>query len=658
MSYLTQNQSVLDGINASVEVLRSQLEKGNHIYGVNTGFGGSADSRTDNTIGLQAALLQLLQAGVLTSADTGTADATDGLASLAMPASWVKGIMLVRCNQNARGHSAVSLPVLHSILALLRNKITPIIPLRGSVSASGDLMPLAYIAGALEGSPDVYVQVDAGQRTQQVMSSQDALRLAGEEAITLGPKEGLGLVNGTAASVTLASLAIYEANNLAVFTQVLTAMACEALLGTTESFHPFIGEVRPHPGQVESARNILKLLGGSLLVKDKAGGKKSGLIQPRYALRTASQWIGPQLEDLLLATRQVGTELNSSSDNPLVDSRTGEIYSGGNFQGKPCCLSNTSLNLILPLQNLTLTYLAAASITSAMEKTRMSLQMFGKLLFSQTTEMIDSTLSNGLTPNLVADNPSLSFTMKGVDISMASYMSELAHLANPISSHVQATEMHNQSINSMALVSSRLTMQAVELLSLMSACSLYICCQALDIRVMHLLFLAKVHPVIETITAETFPVVMSPNQLADLDVLLREKTNSAWFSNAKLDIDDRIRATVDTLLPLVLTALANASETPDESKFGIFTLERWKAKAITNMEDVYGAAKGAFLDTRPTPSFLGAGSRAMYAVVREELGVPFHKGFVEHPKTIGSWISVLYEALRSGRFQKAVMSVL
>lgn len=224
------------------------------------------------------------------------------------------------------------------------------------------------------------------------------VQLVGANVTTLGPKEGLGLVNGTAASAALAALAMFEANNLAVLTQALTAMACEALLGNSESFHPFIAEVRPHEGQIESARNIFTLLQGSHLaqgIMDKKNRKQSGLIQNRYALRSAPQWIGPQLEDLMLANRQVQTELNSSCDNPLVDRRTEDIYYGANFQ--------------------------ATSITSAMEKTRLSLQMFGKLLFSQATEMIDPNLSNGLPTNLVADDPSLSFTMKGVDISMAAY---------------------------------------------------------------------------------------------------------------------------------------------------------------------------------------------------------------------------------------------
>ena len=181
-------------------------------------------------------------------------------------------------------------------------------------------------------------------------------------------------------------------------------------------------------------RTILQFLQGSQLAQGfdhsiESNQSKGPLAQDRYALRTASQWLGPQLEDLLLAHEQVTTELNSTTDNPLIDVEGHTTHHGGNFQ--------------------------AASITSAMEKTRLSLQMVGKLLFAQCSELINPLMNNGLPPNLVADEPSLSYTMKGVDIGMAAYMSELAFLANPVSSHVQSAEMHNQALNSLALISGR-----------------------------------------------------------------------------------------------------------------------------------------------------------------------------------------------------------
>jgi phenylalanine ammonia-lyase len=527
------------------------------------------------------------------------------ITSLAMPSAWVRAMMLVRCNVTARGHSAVSLPVIHSILALFHHKITPIVPLRGSVSASGDLMPLAYVAGAIEGSPDVFVRMEKESSPTKVMTARDALKSVGEDAKTLGPKEGLGLVNGTSASAALASLVIYESHHLALFTQALSAMACEALLGTSESFHSFIAEVRPHAGQIESARNIFHLLHGSHLTQDTLDEKfrqPSGLIQNRYAVRSASQWIGPQLEDLLLADRQIRTELNSSSDNPLVDTKTQSIYNGANFQG--------------------------VSITSAMEKTRLSLQMFGKLLFSQATELIDPSLSNGLPTNLVADSPSLSFTMKGVDISMAAYMSELAYLANPVSSHVQAAEMHNQSVNSMAFVSARFTMQAVELLSLMCACSLYICCQALDLRAMDLSFFSELRLVLSSQTSSLLVQLLSEDELNALNTSLDEHITLSWHSTSRLDAGDRIQTVIDTSFPIVLKAII-AHGTSGATVDSAIIIDIWKSETIQTMKNVYKSSTMAFFEKQHTADLLGVGSKALYLAVRQELGVPFHMGLVE-----------------------------
>ncbi|TVY12854.1 Phenylalanine aminomutase (L-beta-phenylalanine forming) [Lachnellula arida] len=646
---LTSNRSVTDRMAASVDVLMSHLAEGRHVYGVNTGFGGSADSRTNDLFALQAALLQLTQAGVLAQADKDDLASTGSslIASQAMPSAWVKAMMLVRCNVTARGHSAVSIPVIHSILALFRHRITPVVPLRGSVSASGDLMPLSYVAGAIEGSPDVFVRMESKPATlgvsTRVMTAKDALKSVGADIRTLGPKEGLGLVNGTSASAALASLVIYESHHLALLTQALSAMACEALLGTSESFHSFIAEVRPHAGQIESARNIFQLLQGSKLTQDTLGKENrqtSGLIQNRYAVRSASQWIGPQLEDLLLADRQIRTELNSSSDNPLVDTNTQAIYNGANFQG--------------------------TSITSAMEKTRLSLQMFGKLLFSQATELIDPSLSNGLPTNLVADNPSLSFTMKGVDVSMASYMSELAYLANPVSSHVQAAEMHNQSVNSMAFVSARFTMQAVELLSLICACSLYVCCQALDLRAMHLSFLSELRLVLPSRTSSLFAHVLSEDELNALNTSLDGHVSSSWQASSRLDANDRFRVTVDASLPIILKALvAHGSSGAVIDNAAL--MDKWRSETVQTMKTIYESSTTAFFKKQHTADLLGVGSKTLYLAVRQQLGVPFHTGLVEHPtaksstingrakKSIGSWISIIYEALRDGRLHRALI---
>ncbi|KAI9762518.1 MAG: hypothetical protein M4579_000321 [Chaenotheca gracillima] len=488
--------SIAEDIQASVVFLQRHLEEGHSVYGVTTGFGGSADTRTSHTAALQRGLLQHHLAGILPGQghDNGSADSQwheptkpngDQLALLAMPEAWVRGAMLVRANSLVRGHSAVRLSIIKNLVELLDRDLVPLVPLRGSISASGDLTPLCYIAGALDGNPDIKVWAGEGKGRKLVQANK-ALELAGLKRIELRAKEGLGILNGTAFSAAVASLAIYEANNLAVLSQVLTSMGVEALQGTAGSFDPFIAKVRPHQGQVEAARNIFSFLGGSSLADSRRGDQKDGALrQDRYALRTSSQWIGPQLEDLELAHKQLQVELNSTTDNPLIDPSGCHVHHGGNFQ--------------------------AAVVTSSTEKTRSALQMLGKMLFAQCTELLDVTRNNGLPPNLAPDDPSLSYLMKGVDINMASYMAELAFLSNPVSSHVQSAEMGNQAINSMALVSARYTHMAVDMVSLMCSAYLYCLCHALDLRAMQAQFEEKLLGTIEALTIQHLDMLL-PSQ--------------------------------------------------------------------------------------------------------------------------------------------------
>ncbi|THC90380.1 hypothetical protein EYZ11_010161 [Aspergillus tanneri] len=153
--------------------------------------------------------------------------------------------MLTRCNSLLRGHSAVRPAVVQHILTLLAHGMTPILPLRGSISASGDLTPLAYIAGAVEGNPDISVHKD---RDGSIVPADEALRELGLSPLEYGPKEGLGLLNGTAFSAGAASLVLVESTQLLLLSQVLTAMGTEALFGTRHNYQPFIADARPHPG--------------------------------------------------------------------------------------------------------------------------------------------------------------------------------------------------------------------------------------------------------------------------------------------------------------------------------------------------------------------------------------------------------------------------
>jgi phenylalanine ammonia-lyase len=430
-----------------------------------------------------------------------------------MPTSWVRASMLIRCNSLIRGHSGVRMSVVQAILDLLNKNIIPVVPLRGSISASGDLSPLSYIAGAIEGSPDVYVRVADGR----ILSAVEALEAAGIERVIFQPKEGLGLLNGTAFSAATASLTLHQCQEVALLSQVLTAMSVEAMQGSAKSFWPQIANMRPHPGQIESAANILSFLHESKLAKcieSPKDANMTGLCQDRYPLRTSSQWIGPQLEDISHATSQIHTEINSTTDNPLIDAESGHILHGGNFQ--------------------------AAVVTSTMDRARLCLERLGKMLFSQATEIINPMLNGGLPANLCADDPSTSFTCKGIDINMAAYQSELGFLANPVGNHVQSAEMHNQAINSLALISSRYTFQALDTIYLMAAAHLFVLCQALDLRVLQVEFLSIINTAVTCCVHEVLFNLEAPNELYELlEDAIYTRIGNVWPTTNTADLEQR-----------------------------------------------------------------------------------------------------------------------
>ena len=511
----------IKAIEACSKIIPEKVARGNIIYGVNTGFGGSADTRSNDVERVQQSLISHLTCGIVAdgkqpavlksnrhlyqsngvthpgqsngsngvthpdqsngvthpSQSNGVAKPcknlkeqrqrtlvesplplNDPLAATCMPESWARASMIIRLNSLSGGASGIRVDIAEALVNLLNKDVVPRIPVRGSISASGDLSALAWIGAVMQGKSSA--TAFAGPRdvdgARGVTRADVALEEAGIAPISLHAKEGLAIVNGTAVSAGVAALAAHESLNLAALSQVLTAMSVEALRGSDESFEPFIAQVRPHPGQVDSARNIKAFLHGSQLLNRHDSQKEATLRQDRYSIRTASQWIGPVLEDFCLAHDQLTIELNSVTDNPLIETATGRVLHGGNFQ--------------------------ARAVTSAAEKLRQGLQSIGRMLFAQCTEMINPTTSWGLPPNLCSDDPNDSFLFKGLDVVVAGLTSELGFLANPVGSHVQTAEMGNQSLNSLALLSARYTLEAVDVLSQIASAHLLVLCQALDLR--------------------------------------------------------------------------------------------------------------------------------------------------------------------------------
>jgi histidine ammonia-lyase len=303
-----------------VEQSRSVVEKivaeGRTVYGVNTGFGKLSDVR------IEPSQLRELQLNLVRSHSCGLGPPLSEAEARAM--------LLLRANVLARGYSGCRPVLIETLVALLERGVTPVIPEKGSVGASGDLAPLAHLALTVIGEGEAFFR---GVR----MPSAEALQAAEIEPLRLEVKEGIALLNGTQAMVAVGGLALYRAERVARLADVAGAMTLEALRGTPVAFDERIHAARPHAGQVEVARHLRELLRDSQIRDSHL--ENDPRVQDAYSLRCMPQVHGA-VRGALSHTREiVETETGSATDNPLVFAETGEVLSGGNFHGAPLALS-------------------------------------------------------------------------------------------------------------------------------------------------------------------------------------------------------------------------------------------------------------------------------------------------------------------------------
>jgi histidine ammonia-lyase len=302
-------------ITKSRRLVERWLREGRILYGVTTGFGALSN------VVIPPRDAELLQKNVLMSHAAGVGDP--------LAEEIVRAMMALRAKDLARGHSGIRLQTVERLLDLLNLGILPVVPEKGSVGASGDLAPLAHMSLVLIGLGEAFHR---GKR----MSGADALAQCGLQPLELEAAEGLALVNGTQMTAAVGGLAVHDAERLSSTADLAAAMSLEVLLGSRTEFDPRIHQVRPHPGQAFTADNLRRITQGSEIISYH---KDCGSIQDAYTLRCSPQVHGATRDAIAYARRVLETEMNSSTNNPLIFADSEELLLGGNFHGQPVGLA-------------------------------------------------------------------------------------------------------------------------------------------------------------------------------------------------------------------------------------------------------------------------------------------------------------------------------
>ena len=414
------------------------IETGEPVYGINTGFGIFSDRKIPKDD------MAKLSRNLILSHAVGTGPA------FSEPV--VRAAMLVRANTLTKGYSGVRLEIVQTILDLLNRNVTPVVPEQGSLGSSGDLCPLSHLALVFT-TDDADREGESGQAIYngKIMSGKAAMTAAGIDRIRLGAKEGLALNNGATFSAALAALNVIDAEHLLRTAEISLSMSLEAMLGCSSAFDPRLHEIRGHQGQIEVARNVLKIIRGSSLVD--SGGK----VQDAYSLRCAPQVQGAACETIAFVRKVIEREINAATDNPLIFD-PGMAISGGNFHGEP-------IGMVMDFMGIALSEIAAIS---------------ERRIFRLT----DGKLNAGLPPMLVdrQEDAGLNSGLMMPQYTAASLVLENQTLASPDSVHSLPTSAEQEDHNANSMTAARHARKILENTRHVVAVELYSAARALDLR--------------------------------------------------------------------------------------------------------------------------------------------------------------------------------
>jgi histidine ammonia-lyase len=417
-------------VRAAHALVERMAHSGSAVYGVTTGFGKLAQTR------IAESQLEQLQLNLLRSHAVGV--------GTALPGDVVRLILALKAASLGRGYSGVRPETIAQLLAFADRDILPVVPGKGSVGASGDLAPLAHLSLALIGEGEV-------RYGGQTVPAGAALDAAGLKPLSLGPKEGLALINGTQVSTALALTGLFAAERLLAAALAAGALSVDAARGTDTAFDPRIHRVRGQPGQKIAASILRDLLAGSDIRKSHEDCDR---VQDPYCLRCQPQVMGACLDQLRSAAARLVDEANAVSDNPLVFPDEGEILSGGNFHAEP--------------------------VAFAADNIALALAEIGNMSERRTALLVDPVMSGGL-PAFLVKTPGIDSGFMMAQVTAAALASENKMLAHPASVDTIPTSANQEDHVSMATHAARRLLDMADNVGSIVAIELMAAAQGVDL---------------------------------------------------------------------------------------------------------------------------------------------------------------------------------
>lgn len=415
-------------VEKSREIVDNIVNNNKVVYGITTGFGKFSD------VVISGEECKTLQRNLIISHSCGTGEK--------FPKEIVRAIMLLRANALSKGYSGIRLSTLETLIDMLNKEVHPIIPEKGSLGASGDLAPLSHMVLPMIGEGEAEFKGN-------IVSGKEAMEKAGIPLVELVAKEGLALINGTQVMTAVGAIAVYNSINLLKLSDIAAAMTLEALRGIRNAFDPRVHEVRPHKGQIQTAKNMLALIEDSSSITNQGEMRT----QDAYTLRCVPQVHGASKDAINYVKEKVEIEINSATDNPIVF-ENGDVISGGNFHGQPMALSFDFLGI------------AVAELANISER---------------RLERLVNFQLNDLPPFLVK-NGGVNSGFMITQYAAAALVSENKVLAHPASVDSIPSSANQEDHVSMGTIAARKSIDILNNARRVLATELMAACQAIDFR--------------------------------------------------------------------------------------------------------------------------------------------------------------------------------